>query len=193
MATVYLVAMFFFGSILISSWVSGEITEGVGEALEGIGDAVESVLESLPGIGDVELTGDIQWGGPGTFRSLLAFGTFFGGGGYIALNWFHVTEAISIIVAFGFGGVGFLISFLFFRFMAKQEVTSSVPQSAYIGLRGAVTVSLLPNSLGSINVTGPLGIEILLARSNEPIAVGVLVKIVSIEGGIAYVEPNSIG
>lgn len=188
MEGMYLVVMLFFGSILITSWFFGELAEGAGEAIEGIGNVIEGVLEALPGVGDVELTGDIKWGKPGIFRSLILFGTFWGGGGYIALRWFHFSKAISVVCAFAFGTVGFLIGFLVLRFMARFETSAVSTPDSYIGLWGAVVLPINPGAFGSVAVNGKLGTETLTARAEEEIKSGEKVEIVSMEGGIATVR-----
>lgn len=188
MEGIYLVVMLFFGSFLMLSFFVGELTEATGEALEGVGNAIEGVLEAFPGVGDVELTGDIQWGSPSVFRSLMVFSTFWGGGGYIALRWFHSSEAVSLIIAFAFGAAGFLISFLMFCLLARFETSAVGVPSAYIGRRGIVVLPIRSGAFGSVTVDGPLGTEVLTARSAGEVHVGESVEIESIEGGIATVK-----
>ena len=188
--TVYLVSTIFFGGILIVSFVLGEIFEGVGEVVESAGNVVEGWIEAFTGF-DIELTGDIAIGGGfGLVQSLLVFFTFSSGGGYLALTRWDTSEGWSVVIGLLFGIAGGGIALATFQWLAAQEATGARAPNAYVGLSGIVTIGIRLGKFGAISVTGPMGVESLTAQAEESILTGTPVRIVSMQAGVAHVEPQ---
>jgi len=176
----------------------GGLSDAAGHALENIGDAIGGIFGGaeaadaggieLPDVSGTEFHVDT---GPSlfSFRTLVMFATGFGAGGLVGSG-LGLSEALTLIPAFGFGAVSGTITWLFLRFLYKDQGTTSIQPADYVGLIGRVTISILEDKLGTVALEVKLQKKLLPARSEDgsPIPAQTQVYVVSMEGGTLIVR-----
>lgn len=130
---------------------------------------------------------------PFSSRILFVFATAFGGFGYIGqtLDW-SVWASVLLAAVGGFavsGGTFFLIVMP----MSRQQGTTSVSQSDFLGLQGQVSSEIPPDGVGRVSVVAPgSGARVAHAArssSGECIPQGTSVRVMAVGPGSITVAP----
>ncbi len=127
-------------------------------------------------------------------QGILAFATGFGASGWILTGYFDIPALYSSGVAIGGGAAVMIPVSLMHRVLIRQVGDTSFEPSRTIGTTAMVTLPIPGDAsgLGQISISWGGGSRTVPARteSNEAIAEGRLVRIVTIAGGVYYVDPT---
>jgi membrane protein implicated in regulation of membrane protease activity len=199
------------GGFFLISFILGELVDFGGEALDGLGNFAGGIFEGiggalgglfegadavdvdvpLPDVGGVDF--DVDAGpGPFTFRTITMFLSGFGAGGLVGTG-MGLSEPFTLIPAFGFGIVAGVVTWQFLRFFYREQASTSIQPTDYIGLIGRVTVSIPEGRLGQVALEVKLQKRNMPARSEDgsPIPTQTQVQVVSMEGGTLVVKKIS--
>lgn len=200
----YIAFSFIVGEIIDFGEEAGDFLEGItdsfGEFLGDIGDFLEGLTGAAEAadvdVGEIELPeiGELEheFGeGPSPFslRTIAMFAAGFGAGGLVGTG-LGLSEPLTLIPAFGFGGVSGVITWIFLRFLYASQATTSIQPPDYKGLIGRVTVPIPEGKLGQVTLTVKMRTRNLPARSENgaPIPAQARVQVISIEGGMLIVK-----
>ena len=149
---------------------------------------------------DADGDGDIEFGehddlGLGDFRffslrSIIAFITFFGWGGVIALGQ-HAGEGVAFLIALGSGLLMMLLTALMLYFLLKLQHSGNVTEADIVGCNGKVYLKIPGGETHIGKVTAEVAgtVQEIVAVANGPIERGAAVKVVKhLEGRRFLVE-----
>lgn len=192
------------GTFFFVTFVLGELFEfgsdffdGISDSIGGAVDAIGGIFEgadaadleiALPDAGDLDF--DVDAGpSPFSFRTMTMFASGFGAGGLVGIG-MGLTEAQSLIPAFGIGVVLGFATFQFLRFFYSEQGGTQIQPTDYEGLMGLVTTSIPRNRRGVVMVEVKLQKKNMSARSEDgsPIPAQTQVQVVSMEGGTLIVK-----
>jgi len=169
----------------------------LGSLLFGIVFTIGSILLGFADLGgDADSGGDHGSSGPFhgllNVSSLLAFITWFGGVGYLARNGFGWIAPIAILAGFAGGVGGAFVVGLFFSKVLRAGSESLDPRDfERVGALGKVTSSIRSGGVGEIVFErhGSRMVSSARSRTAESIGRGTEVVILSVDRGMAVVEP----
>lgn len=124
--------------------------------------------------------------------SILAFVTWFGGIGYLIRNGFGWFAPIAILIGLAGGLLGAFLVGLFFNKVLRAGSESLDPRDfERVGALGKVTSSIRSGGVGEIVFErhGSRMVTSARSRSDQPIGRGTEVVILSVDRGMAVVEP----
>lgn len=140
---------------------------------------------------DVGHDGDNDSQGPGVFSvrgiSLLAVG--FGATAFI-VQYYTNQIFVSSISGLAFGWVFAAVGMAVYRVLIRQQGSSVVKSTSYIGLVGVVTTTIPANGLGEVRLTveGETVIRTASAESGVTIPTGTPVTVTNVSGGSVTVK-----
>ncbi len=187
------------GGYIVLSFMIGEIADLGESVFEGLSHSIEGIFEGVFGAAEATdismidaLAVDAEFDvgpSPFSFRTILMFAAGFGAGGLIG-NGIGLSEPLTLIPAFGFGVFAGTLSWLFIRFLFREQATTTIRPSDYIGLVGRITIPIPEGKLGQVMLHIKMQKKQMPARSEggAPISSHTQVEIVSTEGGVLIVR-----
>ncbi len=123
----------------------------------------------------------------------LGFMAMFGIGGLFGTTVLHWDSAPASLLGAGAGVVGALLVYLMFSILTRSQGAQAFSISDMVGTTGRVVVGIPRGRHGEVIVSFAGASEKRTATSDEDIAAGATVKVVSVAGSILVVEPAGAG
>jgi membrane protein implicated in regulation of membrane protease activity len=187
------------GGYFVLSFIVGEIADLGESVFDGVSNSIEGVFNGTFGAAeaaDVDMVDalavDTEFDvGPSPFscRTILMFAAGFGAGGLIGSG-IGLSEPLTLIPAFGFGVFAGVLSWLVLRFLYRDQGSTTIGPSDYIGLVGRISIPIPKGKLGQVMLDVKMQKKRMPARSEggDPISTHTQVEIVSMEGGVLIVR-----
>lgn len=187
------------GGYFILSFIIGEVADLGESALEGVSSSIGGILDGAlgaPEAADVDLLDalavDTEFDvGPSPFscRTILMFAAGFGAGGLIGSG-IGLSEPLTLIPAFGFGVFAGVLSWLVLRFLYRDQGSTTIGPTDYVGLIGRITVPIPKGKLGQVILNVKMQKKQMPARSEDggSIPSHTQVEVVLMEGGVLIVR-----
>jgi membrane protein implicated in regulation of membrane protease activity len=129
--------------------------------------------------------------GPSPFscRTILMFAAGFGAGGLIGSG-IGLSEPLTLIPAFGFGIFAGVLSWLVLSFLYRDQGSTTIGPTDYVGLVGRITIPIPKGKLGQVMLNVKMQKKRMPARSVDggSISSHTQVEVVLMEGGVLIVR-----
>lgn len=131
-------------------------------------------------------------GGVSPTPILLGFVAMFGVGGLFGLHSLNAGPGGATLVGVVAGALGSSVVFGAYKVLKQAESTDSFSLEDMVGSTGRVSVGIPAKRFGSVLISFAGASHNLTATADSEIAVGSVVKVVSVAGGNLVVAPTSV-
>jgi membrane protein implicated in regulation of membrane protease activity len=187
------------GGYFVLSFIVGEVADLGESALEGVSSSIGGLFDGAlgaPEAADIDLldalAADTEFDvGPSPFscRTILMFAAGFGAGGLIGSG-IGLSEPLTLIPAFGFGIFAGVLSWLVLSFLYRDQGSTTIGPTDYVGLVGRITIPIPKGKLGQVMLNVKMQKKRMPARSVDggSISSHTQVEVVLMEGGVLIVR-----